>query len=168
MTKLTQIRVSSFDWAIKKKQLFNCLKQKLCSCSNLALPEGKRRFIGILRLLQLRRVWALNENHKGSVLVMTIGLDLPKQILRAQTEATKAMRNQEGGGKGGLLEGVGYNVYGDLRTVIMLRVPHKSKILYSSGSSVRLSKDMKKLYWVAQYGKLTSATYVSKLFGHCA
>ncbi|GKD06730.1 putative reverse transcriptase domain-containing protein, partial [Tanacetum coccineum] len=30
-----------------------------------------------------------NENHYGSALVMTIGLDLPNQILEAQTEARK-------------------------------------------------------------------------------
>ncbi|GJV18064.1 putative reverse transcriptase domain-containing protein [Tanacetum coccineum] len=42
-------------------------------------------------------------------LVMTIGLDLPKQILKAQTEARKSANNQDGRilGGGGVLEYIG-------------------------------------------------------------
>ncbi|GJR19688.1 hypothetical protein Tco_0968215 [Tanacetum coccineum] len=75
---------------------------------NSGLTEGSEDFIATAMLQ--RRVWApclckekregdvswlhaavagRNENTMGSGLVMTIGLDLPKQILKAQTEARK-------------------------------------------------------------------------------
>nr|GFA21256.1 DNA/RNA polymerases superfamily protein [Tanacetum cinerariifolium] len=63
MTKLTQKKVM-FEWDDKQEATFQLLKQKLCSAPILALPEGSEDFI-------------------------TIGLDLPRQILNAQTEARK-------------------------------------------------------------------------------
>ncbi|GKB36279.1 putative reverse transcriptase domain-containing protein [Tanacetum coccineum] len=103
-------------------------------------------------------------------LVMTIGLNLPKQILDAQTEARKPenIKNEDVGGM--LLENskdpekyrmeklepradgtLCFNgrswlpCYGDLRTVIM-HESHKSK--YSIHlSSDKMYQDMKKLYW---------------------
>ncbi|GKD53586.1 putative reverse transcriptase domain-containing protein [Tanacetum coccineum] len=103
-------------------------------------------------------------------LVMTIGLDLPKKILNAQTKAQKQenIRNEDVGGM--LVENskdpeklrmkklepradatLCFNgrswlpCYGDLRTVIM-RESHKSK--YSIHlSSDKMYQDMKKLYW---------------------
>ncbi|GJU91801.1 putative reverse transcriptase domain-containing protein [Tanacetum coccineum] len=61
-------------------------------------------------------------------LVMTIGLDLPKQILNAQTEARKLenIKKEDVGG----MELV--TCYGDLRTVIVARVP-QIKISNTSG-----------------------------------
>ncbi|GJS95989.1 putative reverse transcriptase domain-containing protein [Tanacetum coccineum] len=44
MTKLTQKGVK-FDWGDKEKATFQLLKQKLCSASILALPEGAKNFI---------------------------------------------------------------------------------------------------------------------------
>ncbi|GJT90577.1 putative reverse transcriptase domain-containing protein [Tanacetum coccineum] len=63
---------------------------------------------------------------------MTIGLDLPKQILNAQTEARKpeSIKNKD---------------VGDLRTVIM-HESHKSKYSIHPGSK-KMYQDMKKLYW---------------------
>ncbi|GKB77435.1 hypothetical protein Tco_0944330 [Tanacetum coccineum] len=114
-------------------------------------------------------------------LVMTIGLDLPKQILNAQTEARKPenIKNEDVGGM--LLENskdpekfrteklepradgtLCFNgrswlpCYGDLRTVIM-HESHKSK--YSiHPSSDKMYQDMKKLYWWPNM-KANIATY---------
>nr|GFA08735.1 putative reverse transcriptase domain-containing protein [Tanacetum cinerariifolium] len=44
MTKLTQKSVK-FDWGEKAKATFHLLKQKLCSTTILALPEGSENFV---------------------------------------------------------------------------------------------------------------------------
>nr|GFB45610.1 putative reverse transcriptase domain-containing protein [Tanacetum cinerariifolium] len=44
MTKLTQKKVK-FEWGDKQEAAFQLLKQKLCSASILALPEGSEDFI---------------------------------------------------------------------------------------------------------------------------
>ncbi|GJU19299.1 putative reverse transcriptase domain-containing protein [Tanacetum coccineum] len=117
-------------------------------------------------------------------LVMTIGLDLPKQILNAQTEARKPenIKNKDVGGM--LLENskdpekfktkklepradatLCFNgrswlpCYGDLRTVIM-HESHKSKYFIYPGSD-KMYQDMKKLYWWPNM-KANIATYFSK------
>ncbi|GJY66715.1 putative reverse transcriptase domain-containing protein [Tanacetum coccineum] len=117
-------------------------------------------------------------------LVMTISLDLPKQILKAQTEARKPENIKK--------EDVGHILvenskdpkklrteklepradgtmclngrswlpcYGDLRTVIM-HESHKSKYSIHPGSD-KMYQDMKKLYWWPNM-KANIATYVSK------
>ncbi|GJX11045.1 putative reverse transcriptase domain-containing protein [Tanacetum coccineum] len=121
------------------------------------------------------RVWAL---------VMTIGLDLPKQILKAQTEARKPenIKKEDVGGilvenskdpeklrteklepraDGTMcLNGRSWlPCYGDLRTVIM-HESHKSKYSIHPGSD-KMYQDMKKLYWWPNM-KANIATYVSK------
>ncbi|GKB83934.1 putative reverse transcriptase domain-containing protein [Tanacetum coccineum] len=117
-------------------------------------------------------------------LVMTIGLDLPKQILNAQTEARKLenIKNEDVGGM--LVENskdskkfrmeklepradgtLCFNgrswlpCYGDLRTVIM-HESHKSKYSIHPGSD-KMYQDMKKLYWWPNM-KANIAIYVSK------
>ncbi|GJR68176.1 putative reverse transcriptase domain-containing protein [Tanacetum coccineum] len=105
-------------------------------------------------------------------LVMTISLDLPKQILNAQTEARKPenIKSEDVGGM--LVENAKFPeaireqklepradgtlclngrswlpCYGDLRTVIM-HESHKSKyILYSFRVPTKFTKYMKNLYW---------------------
>ncbi|GKB56498.1 putative reverse transcriptase domain-containing protein [Tanacetum coccineum] len=97
-------------------------------------------------------------------LVMTIGLDLPKQILEAQIEALK-LENLENEDVGGMirkdipkeklepradrtlcLHGRSWlPFYGDLRSVIM-HESHKSKYSIHLGSE-KMYQDMKKLYW---------------------
>ncbi|GJT04161.1 hypothetical protein Tco_0838623 [Tanacetum coccineum] len=114
MTKLTQKGVK-FIGAINKEACFSLLKQKLCSAPILALRR-EARFSSQLRCLQ-RRVYGVvvdakrkcdfyasprkanvvadalsrkeREPLRVRALVMTIGLDLPKQILKAQKEARK-------------------------------------------------------------------------------
>ncbi|GJZ16554.1 putative reverse transcriptase domain-containing protein, partial [Tanacetum coccineum] len=126
-------------------------------------------------------------------LVMTIGLDLPKQILNAQTEARKPknIKNEDVGGM--LVENykdpeklrteklepradgtLCFNgrswlpCYGDLRTVIM-HGSHKSKYFIHLGSD-KMYQDMKKLYWwpnmkadIATYWDNISMDFVMRL-----
>nr|GEU88688.1 putative reverse transcriptase domain-containing protein [Tanacetum cinerariifolium] len=114
-------------------------------------------------------------------LVMTIGLDLPRQILEAQTEAIKPA-NLKYEDVGGMLienskdpekprmerlepradETLCLNnkswllCYGDLRTLIM-HESHKSKYFVYSGSD-KMYQDMKLLYWWPNM-KANIATY---------
>ncbi|GJV04465.1 putative nucleotidyltransferase, ribonuclease H [Tanacetum coccineum] len=117
-------------------------------------------------------------------LVMTIGLNLPKQILDAQTEARKPknIKNEDVGGM--LVENsknpkklrtekleprVDRNLcfngrswlpcYGNLRIVIM-HESHKSKYSIHPGSD-KMYQDMKKLYWWPNM-KANITTYVIK------
>ncbi|GJV70507.1 putative reverse transcriptase domain-containing protein [Tanacetum coccineum] len=117
-------------------------------------------------------------------LVMTISLDLPKQILNAQTEARKPenINSEDVGGM--LVENAKFPeaireqklepradgtlclngrswlpCYGDLRTVIM-HESHKSKYSIHPGSD-KMYQDMKKLYWWPNM-KADIATYVNK------
>nr|GEW45813.1 putative reverse transcriptase domain-containing protein [Tanacetum cinerariifolium] len=88
-------------------------------------------------------------------LVMTISLDLPKQILNAQTEAQKPknIKNEDVRGMSWL------PCYGNLRTVIM-HESHISKYYVHRGSD-KMYQDMKKLYWWHNI-KADISTYVSK------
>ncbi|GJW48443.1 putative reverse transcriptase domain-containing protein [Tanacetum coccineum] len=89
-------------------------------------------------------------------LVMTIGLDLPKQILKAQTEARKPenIKKEDVGG-------VGYHVMATQRTVKHARVPTRFKYSKSIWVLNKMYQDMKKLYWWPNM-KANIATYVSK------
>nr|GFB85127.1 putative reverse transcriptase domain-containing protein [Tanacetum cinerariifolium] len=97
MTKLTQKKVK-FEWDDKQEAAFQRLKQKLCSVPILALPEGSEDFIvycdasnkGLGAVLMQREKEEREPPLRVRALVMTIGLDLPRQILNAQTEARKS------------------------------------------------------------------------------
>ncbi|GKB47011.1 putative reverse transcriptase domain-containing protein [Tanacetum coccineum] len=117
-------------------------------------------------------------------LVMTISLDLPKQILNAQTEARKPENIKNEDVRGMLVENAKnpkairteklephadgtlclngrswLPCYNDLRTVIM-HESHKSKYSIHPGSD-KIYQDMKKLYWCPNM-EVDIATYVSK------
>ncbi|GJU44616.1 putative reverse transcriptase domain-containing protein, partial [Tanacetum coccineum] len=181
MTKLTQKKVK-FDWRDKQEATFQLLKEKLCSAPILALPEGAENFIVYCDALHkgLGDVLMQNEKHPGKAnvvadalsrkerikplrvraLVMTIGLDLPKQILNAQTKARKP-ENFEAKYVGGMirLENLEprangtlclknrswFPCFGNLRTLIM-HESHKSKSSVHPGFD-KMYQDMKKLYW---------------------
>ncbi|GKA45337.1 putative reverse transcriptase domain-containing protein [Tanacetum coccineum] len=140
----------------------------------------------------LSRKERINPLRVGS-LVMTIGLDLPKQILNAQTKARKPenIKNKDVGGMlienskdpeklrteklepradGTLcLNGRSWlPCYGDLRTVIM-HESHKSKYSIYPGSD-KMYQDMKKLYWwpnmkadIATYWDNITMNFITKL-----
>ncbi|GKB31188.1 putative reverse transcriptase domain-containing protein [Tanacetum coccineum] len=111
-------------------------------------------------------------------LVMTIGLNLPKQIREAQTEALKP-ENLTAEDVGGMLrqdltkerlkpraDGTlclnnrsWLPCYGDLRTLVM-HESHKSKYSIHPGSD-KMYQDLKQLYWWPNM-KANIATYVSK------
>ncbi|GJT54889.1 reverse transcriptase domain-containing protein [Tanacetum coccineum] len=189
------------------------LQQKLCSAPILALPEGIEDFIAYVAMLKegfwgrfvdrcKERSVRSKDLEEGTIpvrnkchdngtrplrvraLVMTIGLDLPKQILEAQTEARKPenIKSEEVGGMlvenskdpeklrmeklepradGTLcLNGRSWlPCYGDLRTVIM-HESHKSKYSIHPGSD-KMYQDIKTLYWWPNM-KPNIATYVSK------
>nr|GEU55541.1 reverse transcriptase domain-containing protein [Tanacetum cinerariifolium] len=115
---------------------------------------------------------------RARALVMTIGLDLPKQILEAQIEALKPenLENKDIGGMirkdipkeklepcadGNLcINGKSWlPCYGDLRSLIM-HESHKLKYSIHLGFD-KMYQDMKKLYWWPNM-KANIATYVSK------
>nr|GEX34799.1 putative reverse transcriptase domain-containing protein [Tanacetum cinerariifolium] len=164
MTKLTQKKVK-FQWGNKQEVAFKLLKQKLCSAPILALPEGSEDFIvycdasikGLGKANVVANALSRKEQEPLRVLslVMTISLDLPKQILNAQTEVRKPenIKNEDVGGMSWL------PCYGDLRTMIMHK-SHKSKYSVHPGSD-KMYQDMKKLYWWPNM-KADIATYVSK------
>nr|GEW79334.1 putative reverse transcriptase domain-containing protein [Tanacetum cinerariifolium] len=108
MTKFTQKKVK-FDWGDKEEASFQLIKQKLCSAPILALPEGSEDFIvycdasikGLGAMIMQREKGKANvvanalsrkeriKTLRVRALVMNTGLDLPKKILGAQTEARK-------------------------------------------------------------------------------
>nr|GEW24434.1 hypothetical protein [Tanacetum cinerariifolium] len=251
MTKLTQKKVK-FDWGDKQEADFQIIKQKLCSASILALPEGSKdfvvycdasikvlgavlmqRFRGTICMeqsvlcsltkslqhildqkeLNMRQHWWLEllsdydyeiryHPRKANVvadalsqkerirplqvctLVMTISLDLPRQILEAQAEAMKP-ENLKSKDVGGMLienskdpekpmkeklEACADETlcldnkswlpcYGELRTLIM-HESHKS--MYSVHPDFdKMYQDINILYWWPNM-KVDIATYVSK------
>ncbi|GJX82432.1 putative reverse transcriptase domain-containing protein [Tanacetum coccineum] len=161
MTKLTQKKVK-FVWGDKQEAAFQLLKQKLCKRT-----RTHRREFGAL--------------------VMTISLDLPKQILNAQTEARRPENIKKEDVGGMLIENAKFPeaireqkleptwrigtlclngrelVYlvWRLRTVIMQRVP-QIKILYSTG--LTKCPQHEEAILVAQHETDIIATYVSKWF----
>ncbi|GJT69727.1 putative reverse transcriptase domain-containing protein [Tanacetum coccineum] len=204
MTKLTQ-KSMKYDWGEKEEAAFQLLKQKLCSAPILALPEGNENFVvycdashkGLAQcsckgrsdcdfeiryhpgkvnvvadaLSRMERIKPL----RVRALVMTVGLNLPKQILNAQAEARKKenFMTEDLHGMINKLEPRAdemlclnnqswISCFGDLRTLIM-HESHKSKYPIHPGSD-KMYQDLKKLYWWPNM-KAEIATYRIRIAG---
>nr|GEV45435.1 putative reverse transcriptase domain-containing protein [Tanacetum cinerariifolium] len=179
MTKLTQKKIK-FDLNDKEEETFQLIKKKLCREPILALLEGSEDLIIYCDTSIKERIKPL----RVRALVMTISLDLPKQILEAQTEAIKLENLNSEDVEGMLIENSKdpekpkkeklkpradetlclnnkswLPCYGDLRTLIM-HESHKSKYSVYLGSD-KMYQDIKQLYWWPNM-KADIATYVSK------
>nr|GEX29604.1 putative reverse transcriptase domain-containing protein [Tanacetum cinerariifolium] len=176
MTKLTRKGIK-FNWGEKEENAFQIIKQKLCIASILTLPEGSKDFVENVV------ADALSRKERGKplrvrALVMTISLNLPKQIQEAQIEALKPenLEKEDVGGMirtdipKGILEPRADGTlclngrswlpcYSDLRSVIM-HESHKSKYYIHPGSE-KMYQEMKKLYWWPNM-KADITTYVRK------
>nr|GEU54970.1 hypothetical protein [Tanacetum cinerariifolium] len=190
-----------FDWGEKVKVAFQLLKQKLCSMSILALPEGIENFVvycdashkglGAV-LMQKEKViayasrqlkvheknYTTHDLELGAVVIALkmwrhylYGLNLPKQILNAQSEARKEENfiNEDLHGMINKLEPRADRTlclnnrswipcFGDLRALIM-HESHKSKYSIHPRSD-KMYQDLKRLYWWPNM-KAEIATYVS-------
>ncbi|GJV06316.1 putative reverse transcriptase domain-containing protein, partial [Tanacetum coccineum] len=163
------------DWTSPRHQLIVNFSTPI-----LALPEGSEYFIADCDVTKMVREPPL----RVQALVMTISLDLPKQILNAQTKARRPENIKKEDVGGMLIENAKFPeaireqklepradgtlclngrswlpCYGDLRTVIM-HESHKSKYSIHPGSD-KMYQDMKKLYWWPNM-KADIATYVNK------
>ncbi|GJS04119.1 putative reverse transcriptase domain-containing protein [Tanacetum coccineum] len=174
LTKLTQ-KNKKYEWSKDKEEVFQMLKQKLCSAPILALPKGPEDFVVYCdaSIKGFGAVLIRKEREKPirvRALVMTVYPDLSEKILKAQTEAMKE-ENVKAETLGRLLKPI-FEIYqneiryfdkriwyGGIRDLIM-HESHKSKYLIHP-SSDKMYQDLKKLYWWPNM-KAHIATYVSK------
>ncbi|GKB39058.1 putative reverse transcriptase domain-containing protein [Tanacetum coccineum] len=141
MTKLTQKGIK-FDWGEKEENAFQLIKQKLCSAPILDLPEGSEDFV-VYYIASHKGLGAiLMQRENVRALVMNIGLDLPKQILKAQIEALKPENLKK--------EDVG-DPWLCTNPISLSTLP----------GSEKMYQEVKKLYWWPNM-KSDIATYVSK------
>ncbi|GKF01374.1 putative reverse transcriptase domain-containing protein [Tanacetum coccineum] len=188
MTKLTQKKVM-FEWGNKQETAFQLLKQKLCSATILALPEGSEDFI-IYCDASIKGLGAVLMQREKVIAYASRQLKIHEKnytthdLELGATEARKPenIKNEDVGGM--LVENsedpekfrmeklepradgtLCFNgrswlpCYGDLRIVIM-HESHKSK--YSIHPDFdKIYQDMKKLYWRPNI-KANIATYMSR------
>nr|GEV79014.1 reverse transcriptase domain-containing protein [Tanacetum cinerariifolium] len=131
------------DWGEKEKAAFQMLKQKLCSASILALPEGSERFA----------VYC-DASHKGLGAIL---MHNEKVLAYASRQLKIHEKNYT---TNDLELGVAVSwisCFGDLRALIMPE-SHKSKYSIHPGSN-KMYHDLKKLYWWPNM-KAKIATYV--------
>ncbi|GJX19810.1 putative reverse transcriptase domain-containing protein, partial [Tanacetum coccineum] len=103
-----------FDWGEEQEEAFQLLKQKLCDAPILALPEGSGDFVvycdasikglGAVVMQRMKVIAYASRQlkihkknyttHDLEALVVTIGVDLPSRILKAQREAVKIENNE--------------------------------------------------------------------------
>nr|GFB66063.1 retrotransposable element Tf2 [Tanacetum cinerariifolium] len=166
MTKLTQKGIK-YDWGKKEENIFQLIKQKLCSASILALPEKSEDFVvycdashkGLGAVLMQRekviayasrqlKVHERNYTTHNLELGGMIRTDIPKERLEPHADGTLCLNGRSW-----------LPFYGDLRSVIM-HESHKSKYSIHPGSE-KMYQDVKKLYWWPNM-KADIATYVRK------
>nr|GEX99444.1 putative reverse transcriptase domain-containing protein [Tanacetum cinerariifolium] len=147
----------SFDWGDKQEAAFQRIKQKLCSASILALPEGSKDFVVYydasiqgLAQTEARKPENIKNEYIGGMLIENA--KNPKAIrtekLEPSADGTLCLNSRSW-----------LPCYGDLRTVIM-HESHKSKYSIHPGSE-KMYQDIKKLYWWPNM-KANIATYVSR------
>nr|GEV87550.1 reverse transcriptase domain-containing protein [Tanacetum cinerariifolium] len=131
ITRLTQKNVK-FDWSENAKAAFQLLKQKLCSASILALPEGSENFVVYCDA---------SRKALGAVLMQ-------REKLEQHTDGTLCLNGRSW-----------IPCRGNLRELIM-HESHKSKYSIHPGSD-KMYQYLKKLYWWSNM-KAEIVTYVSK------
>nr|GEV81848.1 putative reverse transcriptase domain-containing protein [Tanacetum cinerariifolium] len=155
----------------KQEAASQIIKQKLCSAPVLALPEESEDFVvyydASIKVITIAKFIitrgksnvvadALSRKERNKplrvrALVMTISLDLPKQILEAQIEAIKP-RNPKSEDVGGML----------IENSKDPEKPRKEKLEPAADETLCLNnRNMKLLYWWPNM-KADIATYVSK------
>ncbi|GJU06610.1 reverse transcriptase domain-containing protein [Tanacetum coccineum] len=140
MTKLTQKNVK-FEWGEKEEVAFQQLKQKLCSASILALPEGSENFMvyydASYKAEAIKEENVKEENLRGM-----------NKEFETRPDRTLCIKKRSWLPR-----------FGGLRDLIM-NDSHKSKYSIYPGSD-KMYQDLKKLYWWPNM-KAKIATYVSK------
>ncbi|GJY68002.1 putative reverse transcriptase domain-containing protein [Tanacetum coccineum] len=142
----------------KEENAFQLIKQKFCSASILALPEGSEDFVvycdashkglGAV-LMQREKIEAQKlENLVNEDVGGMIRKDIPKERLEPRANGTLCLHGRSW-----------LPCYGDLRSMIMYE-SYKSKYSIYPGSE-KMYQDVKKLYWWPNM-KANIATYVSK------
>ncbi|GJX99698.1 reverse transcriptase domain-containing protein [Tanacetum coccineum] len=176
LTELTQ-KNKKYIWGEDQESAFQLLKQKLCEASILALTEGNDDFIvycdashqdydceicyhpGKANVVENALSWKEQiKPLRVRSLVMTIHLNLPSQILKAQTKALKEenikVENLRGMDKSFEIRPDGTRciknqswlpLFGNLRDLIM-HESHKLKYSIHLGFD-KMYQDLKKLYW---------------------
>ncbi|GJW63488.1 putative reverse transcriptase domain-containing protein [Tanacetum coccineum] len=165
LTKLTQ-KDKKYKWG-KEEEAFQTLKQKLCSASILALPEGTKDFVmycdtslkGYEAVLMQREKVIADKPLHVRALMTTVHNDLPKQIREAQEEAMKG-ENVETENLGRLIKSifefhpdgtccfrnhVWLPLFDGLRDLV-IHESHKSKYSIHPGLD-KMYQDLKLLYW---------------------
>ncbi|GJY62968.1 putative reverse transcriptase domain-containing protein [Tanacetum coccineum] len=152
------IRTDKGTWGEKEENAFQLIKQKFCSASILALPEGSEDFVvyydashkGLgAMLMQREKIEAQKpENLVNEDVGGMIRKDIPKERLEPRTNGTLCLHGRSW-----------LPFFGDLRSMIM-HESHKSKYSIHPGSE-KMYQDVKKLFWWPNM-KADIATYVSK------
>ncbi|GKB96224.1 putative reverse transcriptase domain-containing protein, partial [Tanacetum coccineum] len=171
LTKLTQ-KNKKYEWGKEEEEAFQMLKQKLCSATILALPEGTKDFMvycdaslkgygAVLMWIELLSDYDCEiQYHPGKANVVADALSRKgrEKLLRVRALMMTVHNDLpkqicEAQNRVWLLR------FGGLRDLVM-HESHKSKYYIHPGSN-KMYQDLKLLYWWPNM-KADIATYVSK------